>query len=88
MLECARSEQRRERNQEKSLERLRNLLCIDVKCVYLINVWMSCEREFDFFVVASKRNLPTETGDMIMAAKKKAAKKKGAKKKAKKKAKR
>ena len=49
---------------------------------------MSCEREFDFFVVASKRNLPTETGDMNMAAKKKAAKKKGAKKKAKKKAKR
>jgi hypothetical protein len=49
---------------------------------------MSCEREFDFFVVASKRISLTETGDMIMAAKKKAAKKKGAKKKAKKKAKR
>ena len=47
---------------------------------------MSCEREFDFYVVASRRTSTPETGDIIMAAKKK-AKKKVAKKKAKKKAK-
>jgi hypothetical protein len=61
-IERGAAEQRRKRNQEKSLVRLQKLLCIEVKCVYLINVWMSCEREFDFFVVASKRTSQLKQG--------------------------